>query len=184
MLPGFPELIAVIITLEGGPRYTNDPDDPGGGTKYGITEKKAQEHGFHAKDLTRLQAEQIYLTDYWIPSGARHLPYPLNFYVLDTAVNMGVDRAVKLFQRLAGVKEDGVFGPVTMAAAGRVDSLEYLCARRDRYLDITWGRTRSRLHPKVTEVKLAEAHRYGFKYIRGWLNRLDRLRNAVEVLRG
>ena len=37
-------ILASVIYLEGG--YTDDPDDPGGKTKYGITERVAREYGY------------------------------------------------------------------------------------------------------------------------------------------
>ena len=37
-------ILASIIFYEGG--YSDDPDDPGGKTKYGITERVAREYGY------------------------------------------------------------------------------------------------------------------------------------------
>lgn len=49
---------------EGG--YVNHPDDKGGPTKWGITEKAAVAHGYRdMRNLTRGQALEILEADYW-----------------------------------------------------------------------------------------------------------------------
>jgi lysozyme family protein len=40
---------------------------------------------------------------------------------VDTAVNAGVKKAVQLLQRAVGVKDDGIFGPVTKQAVLQAD---------------------------------------------------------------
>ena len=65
----FEEIIDRVIESEGG--YVNDPDDPGGETKYGISKRAYPE--IVIKDLTIKQAKQIYYEDYWTPSKADQL---------------------------------------------------------------------------------------------------------------
>ncbi len=55
-----------VLGKEGG--YVNHPDDKGGPTKWGITEKVARSHGYRGDmgDLTREQAVGTSLKlDYW-----------------------------------------------------------------------------------------------------------------------
>jgi lysozyme family protein len=73
-----------------GTTYENDPDDPGGATKYGIDQ--ASHKSVDIKNLTEEQAEQIYWND-WIKYGCDHIPYPLNWCFFDTAENQGLERA-------------------------------------------------------------------------------------------
>lgn len=69
--------------------YTNDPDDPGGETKWGIAKR------FHPQLdillLTRAEAELIYYNEYWRPAGCESMPAPLALAVFDLSVNMGHD---------------------------------------------------------------------------------------------
>lgn len=74
---------------EGG--YVNDPVDPGGETKYGIS-KRAYPH-LDIKNLTREGANEIYYTDYWLAAGCDSLPVPLCMVAFDSAVNHGVSWA-------------------------------------------------------------------------------------------
>lgn len=71
--------------------YTNDPKDPGGETKFGISKRSFPE--LDIKNLTPEQAMFIYLDKYWYPSGADELEYPLCVVVFDTAFLCGVSRA-------------------------------------------------------------------------------------------
>jgi lysozyme family protein len=58
-----------------------------------------------------------------VPIQADDLPDDLRFEVFDAAVNSGVRQAIRWLQRSVGVKDDGVIGPMTMAAIHRKDGL-------------------------------------------------------------
>jgi Glycosyl hydrolase 108 len=80
-----------VLRWEGGDRYTNDPKDPGGETKYGIS--KRAHPTLDIKHLTPEKALEIYLEKYWFPSGADDLDFPMCLLVFDTAFLCGVGRA-------------------------------------------------------------------------------------------
>lgn len=82
-------------TLDDG--YVNDPHDPGGETKYGISKKSYPK--LDIRNLTLGDALDIYYRDYWYV--ARGEQFPLNVCVLDCAVNQGT----KMAQRFLGVCE-------------------------------------------------------------------------------
>lgn len=120
----------LINRIEGG--YVNDPQDPGGATKYGISQAAFPDTNI--ANLTVPQAIDFYYTGYWLPSGADSLPVGLDLWVFDCAVNSGPGTAVKMLQQVAGVAQDGVMGPVTAAAASKIAEPElYLCARLRYY---------------------------------------------------
>lgn len=73
--------------------YTNDPRDPGGETKFGIS--KRAHPTVDIKNLTLEQATEIYRKEYWTPAGCDSIPFPNCVAVFDTAVNCGVGRATK-----------------------------------------------------------------------------------------
>lgn len=85
----FGSAVSFVLAQEGG--YVNDPADPGGETKYGIS-KRSYPY-LDIASLTVDQAKAIYYTDYWEASGADRLPMPLALVVFDTAVNTGVGHA-------------------------------------------------------------------------------------------
>ena len=92
MTDNFERAIAFVLKWEGG--YVNDPKDPGGETKYGIS--KRAHPTLDIKSLTEAQAKEIYRTDYWQAANCHVLEWPLCLVVFDTAVNMGAARAQEL----------------------------------------------------------------------------------------
>lgn len=86
----FDKSMAFILKWEGG--YVNNPADPGGETKFGIAKKFYP--ALDIKELTEEKARAIYAADYWAKAGCDKLEWPLCLVVFDTAVNMGVKRAL------------------------------------------------------------------------------------------
>lgn len=113
-----------LIGHEGG--YVNNPADPGGETKFGISKRAYP--GVDIAKLTVEQAKAIYLRDYWSRAQCDTLPPVVAFQLFDTAVNSGIGQAIRFLQRAVGVADDGVMGPLTMSAVRRLDA-EALAAR-------------------------------------------------------
>jgi lysozyme family protein len=88
----FARALEFVLKWEGGSAYTNDPDDPGGETKFGISKKSYPAEDI--KNLTELDAHRIYFHDYWLKAGCYALKWPLNLCVFDAAVNQGVRRSL------------------------------------------------------------------------------------------
>jgi lysozyme family protein len=102
-----------LIGHEGG--YVNDPRDPGGETKFGISKRSYPAEDIAGMTLER--AKRIYLRDYWGPVGCDAVPDAIRFDLFDMAVNSGVKPAIKTLQRAAGEVVDGILGPRTLAAS-------------------------------------------------------------------
>lgn len=99
--PFVKRMVDELISVEGG--YVNDPNDRGGATKYGITEKVAREHGYtgRMKNLPLSLAQDVYVqTYYYEPKLDVIEPYSdlITLEVFDTGVNCGTNTAVKLLQ--------------------------------------------------------------------------------------
>lgn len=92
----FPRAIAFVLKWEGG--YSDDPDDPGRKTNYGITEETLGEEGI--ADLTRERAIAIYRERYW--PLAEPEPWPLDLVVLDSAVLCGPRRTARWLRWATG----------------------------------------------------------------------------------
>ena len=109
----FDSAFALLVSpsYEGG--YANDPRDPGGETKYGIS-KRSYPH-LDIKSLTREQVKPLYRADFWGPAGCDVVPGPLKYALFDFAVNSGPKTAVRTLQKRLGVISDGIIGPKTLA---------------------------------------------------------------------
>lgn len=135
----FDKAFEQLIGNEGG--YVNDPRDPGGETKYGISKRSYP--GENIAGLTLERAKAIYLRDYWGPAGCDAWPDLVKFEVFDIAVNMGVKTAVMMLQRAVGAGVDGVIGPQTtmrvQSAAGDWVVRRMVAQRIRYYTDLkTW----------------------------------------------
>lgn len=146
-----------------GESFEDDPDDPGGRTKYGIDQRSHP--GVDIRNLTREEAKAIYRRDYWDAVKADELPAGLRLVVVDIAVNNGRGRAIKWLQQAVGVDADGRIGPKTLAAVQRGN--KHLLAnslierRANFYRDIARGKQA--------------------KYLRGWLNRNRDLERFINT---
>lgn len=126
------EIADAILAREGG--YVDDPHDPGGATKWGVTVHTMRRLGLDltgdgrvdARDVQRLskdEAKRIFVREYFEAPGIARLPETLHATVFDMQVNSGAN-AVKILQRLLGkmgfaVTVDGRIGPNTIRAADR-----------------------------------------------------------------
>jgi lysozyme family protein len=111
-----------LIGHEGG--YSNNPADPGGETKYGISKRV-----YPAEDITNLtldRAKALYLRDYWGPAGCDAMPDAAKFHVFDMAVNSGVRRTILAVQKVVSEVEDGVLGPRTLQAIQSMPSSRFV----------------------------------------------------------
>ena len=107
----FDKAILAVLKHEGG--YVNNPNDPGGETRYGICKRSYPK--VDIKNLTQAEAIEIYRRDFWNPQYER-MPYEIAAKVFDIAVNMGQRQAHKLLQRAVNVVDDGIIGGKTIAA--------------------------------------------------------------------
>ena len=106
----FHRCIDPILAEEGG--LSNHPDDPGGLTKYGISQRSYPTLNIAA--LTLANAKDIYQHDYWLPIRGDQLPSGLDLLMLDCAINQGPTTAIKLLQRALRIHDDGICGPITL----------------------------------------------------------------------
>lgn len=126
----FVKSVDIVLQKEGG--YVNDPKDPGGETKYGISKRSYPD--VDIKNLNIDKAKQIYYNDYWLSVKADKLPYQVALCVFDSAVNLGVDRTVKIMQEVLGVTSDGIIGPITLNAMKEASPLDCITFSMERQL--------------------------------------------------
>lgn len=116
-MSAFTEAFRIVVGHEGG--YSNDPRDPGGETKYGISKRSYPKIDIGALDLQ--EARRLYKADYWDKIHGDDLDPGLALVAFDAAVNNGVGQAIRWLQAAVGVKVDGIIGPATMTALARAD---------------------------------------------------------------
>ena len=106
-----------LLGHEGG--FVDNPKDPGGATRWGITERVARANGYTGsmQELPVDLAKRIARTEYWDAVKADKLPEVLRYPMFDAAYNSGVTQATRWLQRALGVKEDGYIGTQTILAA-------------------------------------------------------------------
>jgi lysozyme family protein len=157
-----------IIAREGG--FVDDPDDPGGATKFGVTIHTLRRLGLDldgdgkvdAADVRRLgrdQARDIFVKHYFEAPRIALLPEPLHPSVFDMYVNAGA-HAVRILQRLLNdmghdLQVDGAIGPRTAGAAHQAQRLApghlvdaYGIARRNYYYALADRRPASRKYAR------------------------------------
>ena len=163
------EIAAEIVAREGG--FVNDPDDPGGATKYGVTIGTLRRLGLDltgdgvvgvadVRALSRAQAVDIFIRHYFERPRIAEMPAVLQPSLFDMYVNAG-GNAVKILQRMLrdmgyAVSVDGAIGPQTLGAArdaAEPDGLAlrdaYGVARRNYYLRLADGRPASRKYART-----------------------------------
>lgn len=156
---------------EGG--FTADPKDRGNwttgvigkgelkGTKFGISAMTYP--NLDIKNLTVAEAKAIYKRDFWDAFNMGAFPGVLQFQLFDAAINHGWRRVVPMLQRALGVTDDGIIGPVTVAAMHMIDKndlvMKFLAERIEYFTKLSTFTT----------------------YARGWMMRCaNNLRIATE----
>lgn len=131
-----------VLAYEGG--WVNHPEDPGGATMEGVTQRTydadRRRRGMGIRSVRRMEAwerDAIYKVQYWDAVRGDDLPSGIDAAVYDYAVNSGPGRAARELQAVLGVAQDGVIGVMTLAAAGAANPFEVikaLCERRFAFM--------------------------------------------------
>lgn len=139
--------MARVYADEGG--YTNDPQDPGGATNFGITIHDA--HMYWKPDATPLDvrnmpknvAADIYRKHYANPMRYDDLPAGFDYSVLDAAINSGVGRAPVWAGKALGISAKSINDVVAPANAApdKVSIIQKYWASRLSFLHSlrTWS---------------------------------------------
>jgi len=146
----FEKALQFVLKWEGG--YSNNPNDPGGLTIFGISKRsypnevaKMDELWKQGKKQEALNiAKKIYRKNYWDKIKGDDLPFPLDFVAFDTAVNMGVGACQQLLSQAKG------------------DWKQLLFLRLLRYIRLT-----------AVNAKLAV-------FLQGWANRVADLNETIR----
>lgn len=167
--------ISVVLKHEG--FLSNDKNDIGGVTKYGISLRYLKAIGLDInKDgkidqqdifsLTKDKAIDIYYKNWWMKFNYYLLDsYEISTKIFDLAINMGATEAHKLLQKSINnlsenkINVDGILGPSTIKLSNDLDQKELHEEINNEafyfYMDLV------NLKPKL------------IKYLKGWLARAE-----------
>jgi lysozyme family protein len=153
-----------LIGNEGG--YSDNENDPGGKTNWGITEEVARSWGYMGdmKYLDIGTAKHIYEKQYW-SENFDNIPLCVSFQVFDMAVNSGRKTAVKLLQKTLGVDADGYFGPKTKQAVFEVPPIELIVLYNASRIEFYTGLEGWRFFGKGWSRRIANNLRTGLRLL-------------------
>jgi lysozyme family protein len=168
----FDNALTFVLSWEGG--YSNHPNDHGGATNQGITQREYDYYrtvkGLLPQDVRKITNEEvreIYYNSYWLPVHGNDLSFPLALALFDTGVNCGPGTAIAFLERSLGLPQDGGWGQgvgnVLATKTSTADiALQMMDYRHDYYKYI------------------ADNDATQMVFLQGWFNRNDALRNLLS----
>lgn len=152
-----------VLRAEGG--YANNPDDPGGETKFGISKRSYPD--LDIANITADDAQQIFKKDFFDKVGGDVLLKinpGLAAHVADMAFNAGPRAAIRLMYDAAGLPRESQITPELIDRLNDSEEIikNYSVARLKYYSSLGNAPT----------------------FIRGWTNRVNQLNKALGVKSG
>lgn len=158
--------IDYVLENEGG--FSDDAEDSGGATNWGITHTDLAQYLGHSvstddvRNMSKTLAQNVYLALYWNPMDLNLvLDQNVATAIFDCGVNRGISKGIKYAQQIAGVSQDGHMGPITLAAINEMPRDQFINSFHslvvDGYNAIVYSRPSQRV------------------FLKGWLARADRL---------
>jgi lysozyme family protein len=183
-MPDYRDAIKKVLQHEGG--YVNHPNDKGGPTNWGVTQKTYNDYMTkitgrayqstidEIKSMPIGNAINIYKALYWDKmSGDKIRKYAIAAAIFDQAINRGTSSAVKQAQRVLkknfnypSIAEDGVMGAGTLTALNTVDEAKFL----NSYLQ----------ESILAYNKIVQNNPTQSVFLNGWLKRVESLRSYVS----
>jgi len=173
---------------EGGSRFTMDPDDPGGATKFGISYRFLEGLPLSMKDINKddifswrdvqkledKKAKEIFKKYFWDTQRLSWFPDCLAVVMFDTSVNLGRFRTAKYLQTAISTVPDGIIGPITLDTLktylkviipGERILIDFILERRIMHYE-----------------NLRDQTDWGNKYFLGWMNRVNDLKEFIKTM--
>lgn len=156
---------ADLHVIEGG--NVDDPDDPGGRTGQGVTQRKynawRRSKGLPLQDVYKISPaewSEIMKTQFWDACRCDDMRPGVDICVADGSVHSGPVQSIKWLQAALGVRVDGMLGVSTMAALNAYSDDDVLiakiCALRldfMRHLK-TWPKYKGGWTARVAHIKV------------------------------
>ncbi len=167
----FNKFLNYIFEVEGG--FTDDENDRGGATNFGITEEEAREFGYTGdmRNLTKDFAKNIYLKKYYLGNKLdKVINNKVALSIFDWAVNSG-RRGIKKAQIVANkfganLIIDGIIGNKTLEAINSINPEAFL----EEYHELQ----------RAFYKNLAAKDSTQESFLEGWLNRVKIKEEYIE----
>jgi len=184
-IPTIEDILDEVLRSEGG--FVEDPADPGGATKHGISLRYARGVGLDndgdgdtdRDDILRVtpaQARDLYRDDFWERPGISRLPGEIQPVMVDWAVNSGPPRPIMAMQRVINLAQvghalddDGVMGPKTRRAA------EHAQSEMGPFFNNAIVDERIAFYRRLVDSRPDSE-----RFLRGWLTRAERFQMVTE----
>lgn len=164
-----------VLKWEGG--LCEDKYDAGGITNYGVSLRFLQNIDPTATrddiiNMTKERGKELFHEHFWNRCKCYEMPNKIAFAMYDTAVNVGCKQAVKFLQRALSdpaVQVDGLIGPITLNATRKYyasDIVRNLLIEREEFYK---NLAKNKPTQKV--------------FLKGWLNRVNSLRSALNNIK-
>lgn len=167
-MANFYEFAPLLHSLEKG--VADHKEDKGGFTVDGVTLSTFRQfYGSHKteadlRNISTFQWNNIMKSGYWDKCKADQIDnQKIAEIIADWCVNSGTAR-IRDVQTILGVKPDGIVGPKTLAVINGAD--QRVMYDRIRMAREQWYHKRVQIDPSQK------------KFLKGWLNRLERLENG------
>ena len=170
----FDKIFEYILQVEGG--YSNDKNDKGGKTKYGIIEVEARKYGYMGdmKDLTKEIAEDIYKNKYYLSNNLdkikdKRVALSIADWTINSG-NWGTKKAQQTVNILKGdiLVVDGILGEKSIQAINSINPEIFLTQYHE-------------LQRKFYQAIVA--HNSSQKvFLKGWLNRVARKEEYIKEM--
>ena len=170
----FDKIFEYILQVEGG--YSNDKNDKGGKTKYGIIEVEARKYGYKGdmRDLTKGIAEDIYKNKYYLSNNLdkikdKRVALSIADWTINSG-NWGTKKAQQTVNILKGdiLVVDGILGEKSIQAINSINPEIFLTQYHE-------------LQRKFYQAIVA--HNSSQKvFLKGWLNRVARKEEYIKEM--
>ena len=159
--------IEYVFELEG-LTFTDDPDDPGGETSYGVTKNTARYYGYKGdmKDFSRDDAIGVY-TGIWNKLRLGEVKdQELANEIFEFAVNVGNARGIKFIQRAVNLVDNVVEDRLVVDGLTGPNTLKGINAFPAKRLIIMLNAIQASEY-----IRIAEKNPTMEKYVKGWLEK-------------
>lgn len=172
----FEQAFAYTVGNEG--KYSNDKNDSGGPTMYGITQRDLSKwlgrpaSVQEVKDMSLDTARAIYKRDYWAPLACDNIASSgIALCMFDIGVVRGIGVPPKYAQQIcnehgAHLVEDGHLGPLSLAAINAVEPSIFI--------------TDFSHHAEAGFRAIVAASSSQAGFLKGWVNRARRLLTLIS----
>jgi lysozyme family protein len=167
-MSNFIKAVNKVLEHEGG--FVNHPDDKGGATNWGITQKVYEQflgRPVSINDIKNMpidNAKSIYKSNYWDAVKGDYIKsYAKAFMLFDQAVNRGPRSAIKQAQRVSGTTPDGAIGPKTLEAINKMPEKSFI----DNFITESESFYRGLVASNPSQSV----------FLKGWLNRVESLQD-------